>query len=259
MASLVAQTADVLLVVRVPTDALFGIFYVKKPDGVKWDSYYNTLRALNPLFDSEDFREVVIGFYLNICGDFDAVRISYFVDALDIETSIGVFQEFFKNNGLLETQTNAHPRNIVLASSYGGKHLEARFRIFLVLETKIGLELISRDLLHARMLFATYRWQVRKAGLSVRAHFEPAFKRHSPTYNGLSDSEKDQFFLDLQEWPNPPQVDWAHMTVNLVLGCDWNNVFGDPNYITPGKPLSIPEINAIVNGLGFQMSLDWTP
>jgi hypothetical protein len=254
----VVQTVDVLHVVWVPTNALLGIFYVRKPGGVKWDSYYNTLRALNPLFESEDLR-VVIGFYLNICDNFDAVRISYFVDRLDIEASIDVFRKFFRSNRLVEIQTNAYPRNLVLASNYGGKHLEARFRNFLALETKIGLELINRDLLHARILFATYRWQVRKASMPVRAHFEPAFKRHSPTYNGLSGLEKDQFFLDLQEWPNPPQVDWAHMMVNLVLGCDWNNVFGDPNYITPGKPMSIPEINAKVKGLGFQIPLDWTP
>jgi hypothetical protein len=244
---------------RVPKDAPFGIFYVRKPDGLKWDSYYNTISALKPLFASEGFREGVAGFYLNIYGNFDSVRISYFVDASNVEKSISVFQGFFRNSGLVEIQTSAYPRNIVLASNYGGEHLEQRFRDFLVLETKIGLELMGRDLLHARILFATYRWQVRKAVLSVRAHFEPAFARYSSTYNGLSGSEKDQFFLDLQEWPNPPQVDWAHMMVNLVLGCDWNHVFGDPNYIAPGRPLSIPEINLIVKELGFQIPLDWKP
>lgn len=41
------------------------------------------------------------------------------------------------------------------------------------------------------------------------------------------------------------------MMVNLVLGYDWNQVFGDPNYIAPGRPLSIPEINLIVKEFGF--------
>jgi len=244
---------------RVPRNALFGVFYVKKPDGTRWDSYYRTLATLDPLFHSEGFKKAVAGFYLNICGDFDAVRISYFVEAPHVKKSIAAFKEFFTKNGLVEIQPNEGPKEEVIASNYGGGHLEEHFRNFLVLETQIGLELMRRNLMHARRLFATYRWQVRKAGLSVRAHFEPTFARDSSTYNTLSGSEKEQIFLDLQEWPNPPQVDWAHMMVNLVLGCDWNHVFADPNYLTPGKPLSIPEINEIVKELGLQIPLDWTP
>lgn len=140
-----------------------------------------------------------------------------------------------------------------------GEEYEERFRNFLSLETQIDLDLIEGDLLHARALSATYRWQVRKASLPLREHFEPAFKKLSSTYNSLSDDEKDQFFVDLHEWPNPPQVDWAHMMVNFVLGADWNQVFSSPYYLTPGNPLSILEINELVSNLGFQIPLDWKP
>lgn len=137
-------------------------------------------------------------------------------------------------------------------------NVEERFRNFLVLETQIGLELIIGNLLQGRILFATYRWQVRKASLPFREHFEPTFKKYSPTYCSLSDDEKDQFFADLEEWPNPPQVDWAHLMVNFVLGCDWR-VFSNPYYLTPRRPLSIPEINRLIRDLGFQIPLDWKP
>jgi len=208
---------------------LFGIFYVKESDGTKWDSYYKTLDALRPLFKDEQFNKIVNGFYLNIYGDFDSVRISYFVDRANSKEVVSVFKEFFRKHGLLEIKNSEHPREIILAKNYGGKKYEERYRNYLVLETQIGLDLIKADLLHARILFATYRWQVRKASLPFKEHFEPIFKKYSPTYNSLSDEEKDKLFTDLAFWPNPPQVDWAHMMVNFVLGYDWNWVFSDPN------------------------------
>ena len=247
---------------RISKDDLFGIFYVKKPDGKQWDSYYKTLDALRPLFKDKEFDEVVNGFYLNICGmgphDFDSVRISFFVDKANSEEAVSIFQQFFRKNGILEIKDSEQPREKTVAKKYGGEEYEERFRNFLVLETQIGLELTEGNLLHSRILFATYRWQVRKALLPFREYFEPAFKKYSPTYNSLSDVEKDQFFADLEEWPNPPQVDWAHMMVNFVLGCDWN-VFSHPNYLTPSRPLSIPEINRLVSDLGFQIPLNWKP
>jgi hypothetical protein len=56
----------------------------------------------------------------------------------------------------------------------------------------------------------------------------------------------------LEEWPNPPQVDWAHFMVNFVLGCD----FGMLN-----KPLKVAEIIGILakNNVGFQSPLEWKP
>ena len=169
-----------------------------------------------------------------------------------------MFREFLLQNDL-SVANEDNPRSIVLAENYGGSSYEERYRNFLNLQTRIGLELINADLLQAKCLIATYRWQVRKAGLPVRAHFEPTFARDSSTYNSLSSSEKEQFFVDLQEWPNPTQVDWAHFMVNLVLGCDWNYEICGPSYLTPGQPLSIPEINVRLKELEFQIPLGWEP
>lgn len=248
---------------RISSGDLFGRFFVKKPEGIQWDSYYKTLDTLRPLFKRKEFNKLAKGFYLNVCGvgprDFDSVRISYFVDKANVEKIVSIFQKFFENNGIMEIQSFTPPREIILARNYGGEEYEKRFRNFLVLETQIGLELIEGNLLHSRILFVTYRWQVRKASLPFRGHFEPTFKRYSLTYNSLSNDEKDQLFTDLEEWPNPPQVDWAHMMVNFVLGCDWNNALCRPDYLTPGRPLSIPEINRLIRDLGFQIPLDWKP
>ena len=237
----------------------FGIFYIKKPNGIKWDVYYRTIDVLRPLFQDAEFTEVVNGFYLNICGDFDSVRVSYFVDKTNVNIAISKFEQFIHENGLIKIKEQETPKKIILAKAYGGKAFEERFRNFLVLETQIGLDLIQKDLLNARRLFAIYRWQIRKASLSFREYFEPMFKRNSPTYNSLSNHEKNQLFKDLEEWPNPPQVDWAHMMVNFVLGCDWIQVFSDPNYLTPGQPLPITEINKRTRELRFQIPLDWKP
>ncbi len=214
---------------------------------------------MRPLFIKHEFEEVITGFYLNITGDYDAVRISYFVNEMDSGRAVAVFRDYFKKTNLVEITEHESPREIIIARQYGGQEFEEDFRIYLNLYSQIGLELLQADLLHSRILFATYRWQVRKASLPFRKHFEPTFERFSPTYNSFTEDEKQYFISLLENWPNPPQVDWAHMMVNMIVGYDWMWVFRDPNYLTPDNPLSIPEINKFVRPLGFQIPLDWRP
>jgi len=97
------------LVRRIPNNDVFGIFYVKKPDGVKWDSYYRTLDSLGQLFEDEQFRKTVSGFYLNVIGDFDSVRISYFVDKAKSERAISIFEQFFRDNEVEEIEHSSRP------------------------------------------------------------------------------------------------------------------------------------------------------
>ena len=244
---------------RISTEDFFGIFYVRKPNGLKWDSYYKTIDVLRPLFDSGSFREIISGFYLNVCGNLDSVRISYFVNEKKASRSVSIFRDFFANNGLTEIETFSAPRKAIIAQSYGGMDYEERFRDFLARETQIGLEIMKGNLLHSRRLFATYRWQVRKASLSFEEHFEPTFEKYSQTYNSYSPEEKSQFFADLKEWPNPPQFDWGHFIVNLVLGGDW--FVSQLDYLTPGRPMPINKINRILlrSGMGFQIPEKWKP
>ncbi len=236
-----------------------GRFFVMKPNGERWNSYYKTIDALRPLFQKSEFIEVITGFYLNIAGDFDAVRITYFVNENNNERAVSVFKDYFKKTHLVEIKEHSFPNETVIARQYGGRKYEKDFRTYLNFYSQIGLELLQADPLQSKILFATYRWQVRKASYPFREHFEPTFMRLSQTYFSCSEEEKQYFFSLLEKWPNPPQVDWAHMMVNMILGCDWIWVFRDPNYLTPGMPLSIPEINKHVRRLGFEIPLDWRP
>jgi hypothetical protein len=231
---------------KTPKEHLFGLFRIKKSYESTWDFYYDTIDALRPLFERKDFNQLVSGFYLNRIRE--SVRISYFVSEKDKQKAISIFQSFFKEKGISEFEAQP-PTKIVVARNYGGEELEERFRSFLALETQIGLELMKADLLHARSLFATYCFQVCKGGLSVREHFEPTFLRYSQTYVSLSTEEKKQFLTDLENHP-----DWMHMMVNFVLG--W-----DPRLNPDGMPLSIPQINEILErfNLGFQIPLGWKP
>jgi len=248
-----------LKIKRVSKEDFWGIYYVKRDLGEKWDSYYSTIDALRPLFELETFARTVTGFYLNICGDFDSVRVSYFVDESDVRTVLSMFTEFFRDNGFVEVKESSPPKSYVVAGSYGGEEFEERIRNFLVLETLIGLDLIETDLLHSRCLFATYRWQVRRALLPIQDHFKRAFERCSLTWNSLSEEQRRQFFVDFEERPDPQQVDWGHLMVNLVLGADWFDELRDPHFFAPGKPMTIAQINQLVRPLGFQIPPDWRP
>ena len=149
------------------------------------------------------------------------------------------------------------PHPIKISEKYGGEEL--RFRRFLSTYAQIGLDIMKADLLNARCLFATFRWQVMRARRPYRPHFLRAFQSQSPFFNSLSVDEIDQFWRDLSHWPNPPQVDWAHMFVNMVLGCDWNTPESWKRFLNPEPALSISEINKLVVKQGFQIPLNWCP
>jgi hypothetical protein len=90
-----------------------------KPDGPRWDSYYKTIDALCPLFQNEKIGKVIHGFYLNVAGDnFNSVRISYFVDRKKSKIAVGIFREFFRNNGIHEIREFVTPHKLAIAQAY---------------------------------------------------------------------------------------------------------------------------------------------
>ena len=239
---------------RITETDLFGTFHLRVPGGDKYAGYYSSLDAIRPLLNSEEWKENVTGFYLNVAGDFDGVRISYWTTSP--ERTQQTVDEFVAEHGLEYIRNPSTPVQTRNSQQYGGEEL--RFRRFLATYTQIGLDIMEADLLNARRLFATFRLQVMIGRQPYKPHFIGTFENHSPFYNNLSDAEKDQFWLDIAHWPNPPQVDWAHMMVNMVLGCDWNQIFQQAS-IAPLPPLSISEINQIIRNQGFQIPKDWQP
>jgi hypothetical protein len=166
-----------------------------------------------------------------------------------------VVEAFAAARGLAQSQPPEPSAPGQTAGSYGGEEL--RFRRFLATYPLITLDLLQADPLHTRCLFATFRWQVMAARRPYRPHCAPTFERDSPYYRAMPAAAQEQFWADLAHWPNPPQVDWAHMMVNMALGCDW---LGDWRslFLQPQAPLSLAEVNARVAEQGFAIPAGWT-
>ena len=235
------------------SDDCFGRLLITNNDSTKFRGYYSTLDALRPLFALPEWKASTTGWYLNVADGFSVVRISYFspVDADPRDLVRGLLTDL----GLSFHTSPEAPEQIDVAAAYGGDEL--RFRQYLATYSRIGLDIMSANLLHAQSLFATFRWQVFMAKRDYREHFAPTFETSSPFYRDMPDKDRQQLWRDLEYWPNPPQVDWAHMFVNMVLACDWNHVFG---WTYPQEPRTIPQIN---EALGvdhvFQVPPEWTP
>lgn len=233
---------------------LFGRFFLKAPDGGRFSDYYCSLNAIRPLVKSEEWEESVTGFYINhVNGEYlGSVRLSYFTTSIDQTKK--VVEHFVDKHKLKKIQNPEEtPHHIIISKGYGEEEL--RFRKFLSTYTLIGLDIMKADLLNARCLFATFRWQVMRARKPCKPHFLRYFESQSPFYNSLSSAEKDQFWRDLDHWPNLRQVDWAHFFVNMVLGCDWKI----ENFLSPQAPLSIQEINRLIREQGFKIPQNWSP
>lgn len=141
----------------------------------------------------------------------------------------------------------------MFAEKYGGQGYEQRFRNFLTNYTQIGLELLQGNPQHSRRLFTVYRFQVRQASIRFEDFFEPTFNKYSPTYVSFSTREKSQFFDDLK-MSEPSPTEWAHMMVNMIVGCDFP-------YSPHSDPLPIGEINRwlTLGKIEFQIPNTWTP
>jgi hypothetical protein len=230
---------------------LFGRFYLKKPNGGRFRGYYESLNAIRPFLCSKEWLQSVTGYYVNVAGKRDAVRLSYWTTAP--QQAIKIIDLFVSQKGLKHIKKPIIPEQARNAAGYGGEEL--RFRRFLATYTLIGLEIMETDLLHARRLFATFRWQVMRAGKPYRPHFLGTFEDQSFFFNSLSAHEKEQFWRDLAYWPDPNKVDWAHLFVNMVLAADWFPVW--QHFHSPQQPLSFSEINQLVEPMGFQIPENW--
>lgn len=235
------------------TSDYLGRFYVTDGTGRKFTSYYQTLKRLSPLFYSTEWNAQTTGFYLNADGEKnDVVRISYFCGPNADPRNL--VRRYLASRGLAISMEAKAPTTEEVSRHYGGE--EARFRSFLSTYSLVGLELVQQDLHYAQCLFVVYRLQVFLKAGDCRRHFAPSFLLRSPYYRSLPEASQKQFLVDLAHWPNPPEVDWAHFFVNMILGCDFNNVFSCFEQISP---LSRAEINHhLLNAAHvFQVPEDW--
>jgi hypothetical protein len=165
--------------------------------------------------------------------------------------------EGFADESELEYEVLEQPHPVRIPRKYGNE--EMRFRRYLSTYAPIGLEIMEADLLHSRRLFATFRLRVMRAHEPYRPHFSKTFESQSPFYNSLSVQEQEQFWHDMEHWPNRRHVDWAHLFVNMVLGFDWIGPRQWPQFRSPKAPLPISKINEILEEVGFSIPDGWEP
>lgn len=231
----------------------FGRFYLKIPGNERYGNYFRSIDALRLFLEGRDWQRAVTGYYLNVAGDRDAVRLSYFSD--DPDKAFAAIDGLYEEGRIVEAERPQLPFKASVACIYGNEEL--RFRKFLYTYTLIGLDIMKADLLNARCLMATFRWQVMLGRLPARPHFENTFSAGSASYNALSGAEKEQFWNDLGHWPNPPQVDWAHMMVNMILPGDWNHKGMWEHFLVPAQPKTVEEINEYLQDWDFRIPKGW--
>lgn len=238
---------------RLTENDLFGRFYLKLRGNTQFDNYFQTIDVLRLFLNSKEWAEVVTGYYINITGNMDAVRLSYFTS--NPSGVANCIDSFCTSNNIINSQDPEIPHTTRISEGYGGEEL--RFRRYLYAYTLVGLDIMSADLVYARRLIATFRLQVMLSRQPYRPHFQRTFEERSPVYNSFSVEQKEQFWQDLSNWPNPPQVNWAHMMVNMILPGDfvaqWNN------FLTPQVALNIAQVNNIVRNMGFTVPSGWRP
>jgi hypothetical protein len=220
------------------------------------DNYYQLIGILEELNREKALYRLLTGYYYNHIGKDTkfGVRLSYF---LKQGVSFGKeFQERLNDAKEVVIIKKEQPSHKVISAGYGGAKYEHRFRNWLGLQSLMGTELLLNNRDHARKLAVTFRWQVFPVGKSARSHFESSLLRYSNTYNLLNKVERDEFWVDFSHWPNPPQVDWAHMFINLIFGSDWNPA----DLKRRGATLSLNEINVQILAFdNLEISDGWKP
>jgi hypothetical protein len=108
-------------------NALFGRVFLRCADLRQFDGYFTCVDSIRPLLKSPDFESSTPGFYINVSGDFNSVRLSYFTN--EQGKTERVIQEFLDRNRhiIILKREDAHVRKT--SEGYGGD--EARFRNFL--------------------------------------------------------------------------------------------------------------------------------
>ncbi len=200
---------------RISESDLFGRVFVRSSCTMPIEGYFETLGLLSPLLDAAAFRRHVKGFYLNVAGNCDSVRLSYFTASAG--GALRCIDELIGEADLMQFRQE-EPRSEQVSKDYGGQEL--RFRRYLFLYTLIGVDLLRYDVAYARRLAAQYRLVFSPQRVSSKLIFEPAFQKHSATYAKLSKPLQDQLWQDLNYWHSSWE-DWAHMMVNMLLPGDW--------------------------------------
>jgi len=170
--------------------------FVKNP-GIQIQHYFDTVLKLKPLFETDDFKKHVTGFYINGILDnnipIPSVRLSYYTtNGKESEKTI---LKFIKDNSL----------NLFTGKGHSPMHsdVSVRFRKVLYLYTLIGIDLISRDPLGFRKMFVDFDKLAHNSPQLINSSYvlEPEIMNHSISYKFFNEGLKDKFWdaMDLED------------------------------------------------------------
>ena len=219
----------------------FGVLFFRFSDlqGLDVNRYFNCLRSIKPLLlENSDFRDSTPNFYINYItnGDDDggnSVRLTYFTNN-ETETRKAIQNFLFSdaNNDVRLFCSRDCKVNIVGNAASGNTEEELRFRIFSNIYTRIGLDLLDKNILRDfRPILASYMSelaaQLRASGFSTEekeidaeSHFNSFFNEHSDFFkNDLDDSKREQLWRDLRYCPRS-SLDFPHFLSNMFAVLD---------------------------------------
>jgi len=241
---------------RISEKDFFGRTFIRIPGGSQVAGYFNTISSIRKLLRDHQFVKSVSGYYFNVAGNLDTVRLSYFcTDKMSVPI---VIDSYLTSNGLLKTNEEL-PHEARVSEGYKGEEL--RFRKFLFLYSLIGLDLLNYDLEYSRRLVGHYRLDISTQRISSNPTFEPAFEKHSETFRKLSSSAKDQLWKDLDYWHSEWE-DWAHMLVNMLLPGDW--IYSEADWVKnlfryPSGPIIGNVRDELLSGIALNIPHGWRP
>ena len=112
---------------RLQETDFFGRFYLKMQGSRQFDTYFQTIDALRPLLSSKEWGNAITGYYINVAGNMDTVRLSYFTANSDDVISCVEF--FCQQNNIIESHSRELPHLTRIVEGYGNEEL--RFRRYL--------------------------------------------------------------------------------------------------------------------------------
>jgi len=233
-----------------------GRVFVNCSDLRPIDGYFTCVNLIRPILKKADFKSLITGFYINVAGNLNSVRLSFFVEDKD---NVEKVTEILRNAGGVNLIRHDKASQEKFSDTYGGT--EIGFRRFLHIYTQIGLDLLNYNTLYSRRLVAEYRLTYSPQRISCRSFFEPALKKHSSYFNQLNNASAQQLWKDLDFWYLGG--DWAHMLVNMLLPGDWIYMSKELTsfFLNPNKkpPITGTQKEDLLKMFNLDIPDNWTP
>lgn len=186
------------------------IFY----DAPTIDDYYRCVETLYPLLRSSEWANSVTGYYLFRYRTVPhksyrppSLRLTYFIHSDNEDAAVRELLGKIQ----LNVVTEADPDCAKLSSS-STDDVELHFRRFLCVSTQVGMDLIDRDLTHARQLYEGFRANPMYQWGHLREEFMRTATESSSFYRSLPAAEQSEFVKLTED-----NFTWSHNFVGVIV------------------------------------------